>query len=101
MRKLPKERPEKCLTEIAKNIRLWNLVEKNNKKLAELQRKMSKCQKYSRQWKRYNRAKQYLLSKSKRKKKRSRCHNQRMSQWQVGKVKKYLTYKLKAEGIML
>ncbi|WP_408863354.1 zinc ribbon domain-containing protein [Aneurinibacillus thermoaerophilus] len=24
-----------------------------------------------------------------------------MSQWQVGKVKKYLTYKLKAEGIML
>ncbi|MED0762372.1 transposase, partial [Aneurinibacillus thermoaerophilus] len=26
-----------------------------NKKLAELQRKMSKCQKYSRQWKRYNR----------------------------------------------
>ncbi|WP_246615664.1 transposase [Aneurinibacillus thermoaerophilus] len=37
-----------------------------NKKLAELQRKMSKCQKYSHQWKRYNRAKQYLLSKSKR-----------------------------------
>ncbi|AMA74214.1 transposase [Aneurinibacillus sp. XH2] len=109
-----------------------------NKKLAELQRKMSKCQKYSLQWKRYNRAKQYLLSKSKRqlqdalhkttkqfvewvvaqqvnevylgdvegvqrkkKKKRSRCHNQRMSQWQVGKVKKYPTYKLKAEGIML
>ncbi|QYY44640.1 RNA-guided endonuclease InsQ/TnpB family protein [Aneurinibacillus thermoaerophilus] len=109
-----------------------------NKKLAELQRKMSKCQKYSRQWKRYNRAKQYLLSKSKRqlqdalhkttkqfvewvvaqqvnevylgdvegvqrkkKKKRSRCHNQRMSQWQVGKVKKYLTYKLKAKGIIL
>ncbi|SDG95153.1 transposase, IS605 OrfB family, central region [Aneurinibacillus thermoaerophilus] len=107
-----------------------------NKKLAELQRKMSKCQKYSRQWKRYNRAKQYLLSKSKRqlqdalhkttkqfvewvvaqqvnevylgdvegvqrkkKKKRSRCHNQRMSQWQVGKVKKYLTYKLK--GVLL
>ncbi|MED0758066.1 IS200/IS605 family accessory protein TnpB-related protein, partial [Aneurinibacillus thermoaerophilus] len=37
----------------------------------------------------------------KKKKKRSRCHNQRMSQWQFGKVKKYLTYKLKAKGIML
>lgn len=35
-----------------------------NKKLAELQRKMSNCQKGSRQWKKYHRAKQYLLSKS-------------------------------------
>ena len=35
-----------------------------NKKLAELQRKMSKCTKGSKQWKRYNRAKQYVLSKS-------------------------------------
>ena len=35
-----------------------------NKKLAELQRKMSKCTKYSKQWKKYNRAKKYLLSKS-------------------------------------
>ncbi len=35
-----------------------------NKKLAELQRKMSKCKKGSRQWKTYNRAKQYILSKS-------------------------------------
>ncbi|WP_343834688.1 transposase [Bacillus horti] len=35
-----------------------------NKKLAELGRKMSKCQKYSKQWKKYNRAKQYILSKS-------------------------------------
>jgi putative transposase len=35
-----------------------------NKKLAEVQRKMGKCKKYSRQWKRYNRAKQYMLSKS-------------------------------------
>ncbi|MCG7337660.1 transposase, partial [Sporosarcina sp. ACRSM] len=35
-----------------------------NKKLAELQRKMSKCIKGSKQWKRYNRAKRYVLSKS-------------------------------------
>ncbi|WP_028399611.1 RNA-guided endonuclease InsQ/TnpB family protein [Ectobacillus panaciterrae] len=35
-----------------------------NKKLGELQRLMSKCNKYSRQWKKYNRAKQFILSKS-------------------------------------
>ncbi|WP_313432357.1 transposase [Siminovitchia terrae] len=35
-----------------------------NKKLSELQRKMSKCTKGSKQWKRYNRAKRYVLSKS-------------------------------------
>lgn len=35
-----------------------------NKKLAELQSKMSKCTKYSKQWKKYNRAKRYILSKS-------------------------------------
>lgn len=35
-----------------------------NKKISELQRKMSKCKKGSRQWKKYNRAKQYILSKS-------------------------------------
>ncbi|AHM56962.1 transposase GSA [Peptoclostridium acidaminophilum DSM 3953] len=35
-----------------------------NKKLAELQRLMSKCKKGSRQWKRYNHAKQFVLSKS-------------------------------------
>ncbi|MFJ7936542.1 RNA-guided endonuclease InsQ/TnpB family protein [Sporosarcina sp. NPDC096371] len=35
-----------------------------NKKLAELQRKMARCKKYSKQWKKYNRAKQYVLSKS-------------------------------------
>lgn len=35
-----------------------------NKKLAEIQRKMSKCKKYSKQWKKYNRAKCYVLSKS-------------------------------------
>lgn len=37
-----------------------------NKKLAEIQRKMSKCKKHSRQWKKYNRAKKYVLSKSDR-----------------------------------
>lgn len=35
-----------------------------NKKLAELQRLMSKCKKGSRKWKKYNKAKQYVLSKS-------------------------------------
>ena len=35
-----------------------------NKKLKELQKKMSKCKKHSRQWKKYNKAKQYILSKS-------------------------------------
>jgi putative transposase len=37
-----------------------------NKKLAELQRKMSQCTKGSKLWKRYHRAKQYVLSKSER-----------------------------------
>ncbi|MCD9021976.1 transposase, partial [Cohnella sp. NL03-T5] len=37
-----------------------------NKKLAELQKQMSKCKKGSRQWKKYNRAKTYMLSKSER-----------------------------------
>jgi len=35
-----------------------------NKKLAELQRLMMRCKKGSRQWKKYNKAKQYILSKS-------------------------------------
>lgn len=35
-----------------------------NKKLGELQKKMSKCKKGSKQWRKYNRAKQYVLSKS-------------------------------------
>lgn len=35
-----------------------------NKKLRELQKLMSSCQKGSRQWKKYNRAKRYVLSKS-------------------------------------
>jgi putative transposase len=37
-----------------------------NKKLAEIQKLMSKCKKGSRQWKTYNRAKTYILSKSDR-----------------------------------
>ena len=37
-----------------------------NKKVGELQRKMSRCKKHSKQWKKYNRAKQYVLSKSAR-----------------------------------
>jgi putative transposase len=37
-----------------------------NKKLAEIQRRQSKCQKRSRRWKKYERAKQYVLSKSER-----------------------------------
>ncbi|MDF2714198.1 MAG: transposase, OrfB family protein, partial [Paenibacillus sp.] len=37
-----------------------------NKKLAEIQRLMSKCKKGSRQWKRYNQAKRYVLRKSER-----------------------------------
>ncbi|USG64479.1 transposase [Brevibacillus ruminantium] len=114
-----------------------------NKKLAELQRKMSHCQRYSRQWKKYNRAKQYLLSKSerqlrdalhkttkqfvewaawqqvnevvvgkldgvgrhtskrKKKKVRSRRHNQRMSQWAFGRTTSYLGYKLQVNRIKL
>jgi putative transposase len=36
-----------------------------NKKLAELKRKMSKCKKGSRQWRKYNRAKRYIQSKTK------------------------------------
>jgi len=35
-----------------------------NKKVAEIQRKQSKCKKYSKQWKKYQRAKRYILSKS-------------------------------------
>lgn len=35
-----------------------------NKKLRELQKKMSKCKKGSRQWKKYNKAKRYILVKS-------------------------------------
>jgi putative transposase len=37
-----------------------------NKKLAEIERRPSKCQRGSRQWKKYERVKQYVLSKSER-----------------------------------
>lgn len=37
-----------------------------NKKIAELQKKMSKCKKGSRKWKKYNRAKQDILAKTNR-----------------------------------
>lgn len=37
-----------------------------NKKIAELQKKMSRCIKGSKKWKQYNKAKQYILSKSDR-----------------------------------
>ena len=35
-----------------------------NKKLKELQERMSRCKKGSKQWRKYNRAKKYILSKS-------------------------------------
>ncbi|MBN2259466.1 MAG: hypothetical protein JW702_02925, partial [Clostridiales bacterium] len=37
-----------------------------NKKLGELQKKMSHCRKDSKQWKKYNQAKKFILSKSDR-----------------------------------
>ncbi|WP_144935113.1 RNA-guided endonuclease TnpB family protein [Paenibacillus sp. 32O-W] len=111
-----------------------------NKKLAEIHRLQSKCKKGTRQWKKYQRAKQYIRSKSKRqlrdalhkttkqfvdwciqqsvsdvhlgdvegvqrntrKKNRvSRKQAQKLSNWSMGKVKQYLTYKLEREGIAL
>lgn len=116
-----------------------------NKKQKELQKKMSRCQKGSRQWKRYRWALTYLLSKSdaqlkdalhkttrafvgwcgetrakvvvvgdvegiqrntsaKRKKnpqekRRSASVAQKLSQWQFGRLYRYLEYKLKAIGV--
>jgi putative transposase len=111
-----------------------------NKKVAEIQKLQSKCKKGSRQWKKYKRAKRYILSKSEkqirdalhkttkkfvdwcieqsvsdvhmgnvegvqrntRKKKRTnRKQAQKLSNWSFGKVKQYLTYKLKQHGIQL
>ncbi len=101
--------------------------------------------KSSRQWKKYRRALNYILSKSdaqlrdvlhkttrkfvnwclenqvtkvvvgdvegverhtspkkkQNKRKRSRKHNQKMSQWQFGRITSYLQYKLASEGISL
>jgi putative transposase len=45
--------------------KLRSMKRLRNKKLVQLQRKMRKCKKGSRQWKKYNRAKQYILSKTK------------------------------------
>jgi putative transposase len=45
--------------------KLRSIKRLRNKKLAELKRKMSKCKKGSRQWKKYDRAKRYILSKAK------------------------------------
>ena len=123
--------------------KLRSIKRLRNKKVAELQHKMSKCKKGSRQWKRYNRAKVYILSKSDKQlkdalhkishnfvewavqnsikevvagdvegvqrgtsrrnknktKRRSRKTNQKISQWQFGKLNKYLEYKLLAKNI--
>ncbi|MGG6439797.1 hypothetical protein ABET52_15705 [Saccharococcus caldoxylosilyticus] len=46
--------------------KIRSLHQLGNKKLTEIQLCQSKCQKGSRQWKKYERAKQYLLSKSER-----------------------------------
>lgn len=118
--------------------KLRSIKRLRNKKLAELQRKMNKCKKGSRQWGKYNRAKQYILSKTKvqltdalhkiskkfvdwcveqkikhvvvgdvegvqrnTKKKKRKTVNQKLSQWQFGKLLQYLEYKLQAQGITL
>jgi len=114
-----------------------------NKKIKQLQKKLAKCKKGSRQWKKYRRALNYCFSKSdaqltdvlhkttrrfvnwcvendvkqvlvgdvegiqrntsrKKKNKKKRCsrkQNQKMSQWQFGKIHAYLKYKLEFEGI--
>ena len=109
-----------------------------NKKLAELQTKMSKCTKYSRQWKKYNKAKKYILSKSENqlkdclhktskqfidwcfsnemkhivigdiegvqrntKKKLRKKTNQKLSNWNFGKLQEYIKYKSKAKGMKI
>lgn len=125
--------------------KLRSLKRLRNKKLKELQKKLAKCQRGSRQWKKYRRALNYILSKSdaqlsdalhkttrefvnwclenqvkevvvgevegverhtspkkkQNKFKRTRKHNQKMSQWQFGRTITYLQYKLAAEGISL
>ncbi|MHB8075637.1 RNA-guided endonuclease InsQ/TnpB family protein [Desulfosporosinus fructosivorans] len=125
--------------------KIRSLKRLRNKKMKELQKKIAKCQKGSRQWKKYRQALYYVLGKSdaqltdalhkttrkfanwclenkvkrvvvgnmegvqrntspkkkKNKHKRSRKHNQKMSQWQFGRITTYLQYKLAAEGISL
>ncbi|WP_416828220.1 RNA-guided endonuclease InsQ/TnpB family protein [Ectobacillus polymachus] len=58
-----------CVTENGQSVilsgrKLRSIHRFRNQKLKELQRLMSHCKKGSRQWKKYNRAKQYILSKS-------------------------------------
>ena len=109
-----------------------------NKKLAELQRLISKCKKGSRQYKKYNKAKRYILSKSEAqikdilhkttknfvdfavannvkevvigkvegvqrntKRKKSKKVNQKLSNWNFGKLKNYLKYKLANKNVTL
>ena len=109
-----------------------------NKKIGELQKLMSKCKKGSRQWKKYNNAKKYILSKSEAqlkdtlhkttkqfvdwcvknevkkvalgrvegvqrntRKKKHKKTTQKLSNWNFGKLKEYLDYKLEAQGIKL
>ncbi len=123
--------------------KLRSIKRLRNKKLAQLQRKMSRCKKGSRKWKRYNRAKNWILAKSDRqlidglhkisanfvkwalenkigevavgdiegvqrgtsaknknsKRRRSRKVNQKLSQWDFGKLQKYMEYKLAGHGI--
>jgi len=128
--------------------KLRSLKRLRNKKQQELQRLIACYKKGSRQWKKYRRALNYILSKSDaqlrdalhkttrqfvrwclenniqsvvvgdvegvqrhtskrnkrnkdRKQIRSRKHNQRMSQWQFGKLHDYLKYKLEAEDISI
>ncbi len=120
--------------------RIRSIHRLRNKKLAEIQRLQSKCKKGSKQWKKYQNAKRYILSKSEkqlrdalhkttkafvdwcidqsvsdvhlghvegvqrntRKKKRTnRKQAQKLSNWSFGKVKQYLLYKLKRQGIEL
>ena len=125
--------------------KLRSIKRLRNKKLKELQKKLAKCEKGSRQWKKYRRAVNYILGKSNaqltdvlhkttrefvnwclenqvrevvvgdvagverhtspkkkgNKHKRSPRHNQKMSQWQFGRITGYLQYKLAAEGISL
>lgn len=109
-----------------------------NKKVAELQRLMSKCKKGSKQWKKYSKAKQYVLYKSdaqikdilhkttknfvdfavnegvkevvigkvegvqrNTKGKKTKKVNQKLSNWNFGKLKDYLKYKLESKDITL
>ena len=114
-----------------------------NKKLAEISKKQSRCVKYSRQWKKLQKAKRYMLRKSdaqvrdcthkiskafvdwavdhkikhvyvgnvegvqrntrrgSKRKRRSRCTSQKLSNWNFGKLLQYLDYKLELKGIEL